>query len=721
MTDAFLEFNDVFVEETGVLVQGSVKLSDSSVAFRNESTGKVLTAPVAELHGVEWARLATTPGLRLVFEAPDDDHKAMQRTNLRIGGFKEKDQERISKFIENNWNKRVKEREHSIKGWNYGEANIKGPNLEFSVDGKLAFEVPLTNVNKCVAAKNEATLEFQDNDDAPVALTEMRFFMAEEEQGEDRVEAFRQMVLKYAGIETETGQAVATLEQILCMTPRGRYDIKVYPNHLSLHGKTYDYKIPTKSITRLFLVPHKDGRHMYFVISLNPPIRQGQTRYHYLVIEFVKDEHVDLELGMTQEQLNELYERKLEREQSGNTYEIVSRIFRALVNMRITVPGNFVGHSGTPAIACAHKQASGFLYPLEKGLLYIHKPPMYVRFEEISTIHFARSDVSTRSFDFEIELKSGSTLVFNSVEKEEYNKLFDFVSNKGLRIRNAKKMEKSYATDRFAGSDDEHDAYAETVKAEGKEKMADSDDSSEDDSDYDLDKDLEKRRKLKEPDEFSGSEPDEEFDSDANSESGSEEGEKESDGSGGSGGDDEDGEERPKKKKKSEPKEKKERKKKEKGEDGEKKGRKTKAKKDPNAPKRGMSAFMLWMGEARASLKKDGDSIGDVAKKAGELWKTIEGDEKKKWEKKAAEDKERYEREMKEYKKNGGGAVAEASSSGGAEREKTKKKIGSPQKSAKSKEFVESSDSESDSDDKPLKPKTKETKKESSASGSDSD
>lgn len=49
----------------------------------------------------------------------------------------------------------------------------------------------------------------------------------------------------------------------------GRYDIKVYPNHLSLHGKTYDYKIPIKTIMRLFLLPHKDGRHMYFVVSNN--------------------------------------------------------------------------------------------------------------------------------------------------------------------------------------------------------------------------------------------------------------------------------------------------------------------------------------------------------------------------------------------------------------------------------------------------------------------
>lgn len=34
---------------------------------------------------------------------------------------------------------------------------------------------------------------------------------------------------------------------------------------------------------------------------------------------------------------------------------------------------------------CAHKQASGFLYPLEKGFVYVHKPPMYIRFEEVFT------------------------------------------------------------------------------------------------------------------------------------------------------------------------------------------------------------------------------------------------------------------------------------------------------------------------------------------------
>ena len=32
----------------------------------------------------------------------------------------------------------------------------------------------------------------------------------------------------------------------------------------------------------------------------------------------------------------------------------------------------------------------------------MHKPSLYIRFEEIDNVHFARSDVSTRSFDFEI-------------------------------------------------------------------------------------------------------------------------------------------------------------------------------------------------------------------------------------------------------------------------------------------------------------------------------
>lgn len=106
--------------------------------------------------------------------------------------------------------------------------------------------------------------------------------------------------MQFAEVEGETDQPIVTLPQILCATPRGRYDIKVFQNQFFFHGKTYDYKIPFKSVTRMFLLPHKDGRHMFFVLHINPPIRQGQTRYPFLVLEFSKEEYIEVDLALTE-------------------------------------------------------------------------------------------------------------------------------------------------------------------------------------------------------------------------------------------------------------------------------------------------------------------------------------------------------------------------------------------------------------------------------------
>ena len=142
-------------------------------------------------------------------------------------------------------------------------------------------------------------------------------------------------------------------------------------------------------------------------------------------------------------------------------------------------------HSATPAIGCSFKAAAGYLYPLERGFIYVHKPPIHIRFEEISTVNFARSGGSTRSFDFEIELKLGSVHTFSSIEKEEYAKLFDFIQQKKLHVKNTGKNDKSTYKEDFGDSENEAepDAYLARVKAEAKERDSDIDDSvSEDES-----------------------------------------------------------------------------------------------------------------------------------------------------------------------------------------------------------------------------------------------
>lgn len=55
-----------------------------------------------------------------------------------------------------------------------------------------------------------------------------------------------------------------------------------------------------------------------------------------------------------------------------------------------------------------------------------------------------------------------------------------------------------------------------------------------------------------------------------------------------------------------------------------------KKKKDPNAPKRGLSAFMFFSNDKREEIKaaNPGIAFGQVGKKAGEMWNALSEKEK---------------------------------------------------------------------------------------------
>lgn len=130
----------------------------------------------------------------------------------------------------------------------------------------------------------------------------MRFFIpASELAGDtDPVEAFQEQVMSKASVISISGDAIAIFRDLLCLTPRGRYDIKLYQSFFQLHGKTFDYKIPITTVLRLFILPHRDGRQMFFVVSLDPPIKQGQTRYHFIVFLFNQEDETSLELPFSE-------------------------------------------------------------------------------------------------------------------------------------------------------------------------------------------------------------------------------------------------------------------------------------------------------------------------------------------------------------------------------------------------------------------------------------
>ena len=70
---------------------------------------------------------------------------------------------------------------------------------------------------------------------------------------------------------------------------------------------------------------------------------------------------------------------------------------------------------------CSNRATSGYLYPLDKGFKFVHKPALYIKFEGIASVNFAcmsGSAGASRSFDFEVEMKDG-----NAAPLQQFNEI----------------------------------------------------------------------------------------------------------------------------------------------------------------------------------------------------------------------------------------------------------------------------------------------------------
>jgi structure-specific recognition protein 1 len=120
---------------------------------------------------------------------------------------------------------------------------------------------------------------------APDEMVEVRFYVpgtrtkearsdagsqkSDAEDGEEisAAQAFHDAVKERAELGQATGDIILSFEEVLVLTPRGRYDVDMYHEFFRLRGKTYDYKIIYTTISKLFLLP-KDDLHVLFIVRL---------------------------------------------------------------------------------------------------------------------------------------------------------------------------------------------------------------------------------------------------------------------------------------------------------------------------------------------------------------------------------------------------------------------------------------------------------------------
>jgi structure-specific recognition protein 1 len=454
----------------------------------------------------QWLRVARNFQLRVGLK---------DRKKVIFDGFLREDHDRLASLLKQHFGVTLEVKDVSVKGWNWGVTDFQGQELAFLVSNKTSFELPLNQVaNSNIAGRTEVSLEFATDDskkrskNAPDEMVEIRFHVpgthtkvrgsdagsqksdAEDNEDEDEeisaAQVFHDAIKEKAEIGQVTGDIILSFEEVLISTPRGRYDVDMFPEFLRLRGKTYDYKILYSSISRLFLLP-KDDMHVLFILGLSTPIRQGQTRYQYLVMQFAREEETTAELNMSDEDI-EKYDR-LKKNYEDPTFEVVSGVFRALAQKKIIGAGSFQSRDGHPGIKANLKAIQGDLFLLEKYIFFVSKQPTLVELSDVHQIVFSRVGASTaaRTFDLKIVTKSGPEYTFTSLNKEEHEPTETYLKDKKIKIKNemVQDVDMMLADGVVDDDDEEMQSVASSDDEPSKPRLGgDDDEDSEADEDF---------------------------------------------------------------------------------------------------------------------------------------------------------------------------------------------------------------------------------------------
>ncbi|KAK1693625.1 hypothetical protein QYE76_010322 [Lolium multiflorum] len=605
---------------------GQFRLHSGGVAWKKQGGGKTIDVDKADIISMTWMKIprsyqlsvGTKEGIRYMFK-----------------GFREQDVSNLTNFIQKNTGIAPEEKQLSVSGHNWGAVDINGNMLSFNVGSKEAFEVSLADVSQTqLQGKTDVVLEFHVDDTTGAnekdSLMDMSFhvptsntqFIGDEERPSAHI--FWQKILAIADVGSSE-EAVAAFEGIGILTPRGRYTVELHMSFLRLQGQANDFKIQYSSILRLFVLPKSNNPHTFLVITLDPPIRKGQTLYPHIVIQFMTEAVLTTELSLSEEVLAEKYKDRLQSSYNGLEHEVFSKILRGLSGAKVTRPSTFRSCQDGYAVKSSLKAEDGLLYPLEKGFFFLPKPPTLILHEEIDYVEFERhgaggASMSSHYFDLLVKLKNDQEHLFRNIQRNEYHNLFNFVSAKNLKIMNLGEdgVEGSGAVAAALQSTiDDPDPYLNGIK-----NQAGDEESDEEDEDFVADKD----------DSGSPSDDSEEEGSDASL----------------SGGE----KEKSSKKEVSSSKPPVKRKPKSGDAEGSEKKKAKKKKKDPNAPKRAIAPFMYFSKTERVNLKNSNPELGvtDIAKKLGEKWQKMSAEERQPYVEQSIVDKKRYADETAAYR-----------------------------------------------------------------------
>ena len=442
---ATLVFNSIDLRDGASAIPGVLKVDTDGLSWDAASSDKKAAVQKDEVEEMCWLTMAT--GLQLKCTKKDGDV-------VRFTGSW--DQEAVTNLkyhSKEHFNIDMAKAKMATKGWNWGMPVIGPTSMTFDVEGTEAFEVPLGQVTQVTENKHEVALEFTPDDgEDGEQLVEMRFFVPPTQAVEEPTEGQQltpaqellNKIRERADISNLERGGIAEIKQANFVVPRGKYDMEMFNSFLTLRGQSYNYKIAYTQITRLFLLPRPGQTALNFVISVDPPIRQGKTAYSHLIIQLPENDEITIGLNLSESEKKE-HGAKLEEEMTGKTYVLLANILKQLSQKKMAIPKTFRSSKSDSCLRCAHKANDGMLFLLDSSFFFILEPAMHIRFAEIQSVEFDSSALwsskaeewqarENKSWDIMIHMNHGDIHQFMNIDQNEFEPVVHFLKGKDLKL-----------------------------------------------------------------------------------------------------------------------------------------------------------------------------------------------------------------------------------------------------------------------------------------------
>ena len=156
----------------------------------------------------------------------------------------------------------------------------------------------------------------------------------------------------------------------------------------------------------------RPARRYYFVLSLDDPLRHGAQRHALLVMQLDR-RHIAVPLNVSDEDIRAgKYEGigKDSKEMVGDLPRVVAALFKHVTGKAIFKPGGFTGAHGQASVKASLKSNDGTLYLLEKSLMFLHKPALWLRYSDVTLATTRRSTGASRTGELALTVKAGTAL-----------------------------------------------------------------------------------------------------------------------------------------------------------------------------------------------------------------------------------------------------------------------------------------------------------------------